>query len=132
MNSKSRGPFRAGRDMVSQFPLPRIFNTYTAKPIVFSCNWFLTYSMNETYLWAKIPVSYNYFPTNKLCNAWPFRLNYSFFLSIFLMLILILFLILSMGSLSMHVSRCARDQWRTRVCIFPTTTVLLFIYVVLS
>ena len=108
--------------MVNQFPSPRILDTATAQPITFSYHRFLTYSTNEK-LFGQLKAQWvtTIFPQNKLCNAWPFSLHYSFFHSNFLIFILILFLILvlilifflSMGSSYMYVPS-ALDQWTTR------------------
>ena len=114
--------------MVSQFPSPRILGTAIAQPIAFSCHRFLTYSTNEK-LFGELKAQWvkTIFPQNKLCNAWLFRFNYSFFhynFSIFHSHSLSYSL--SMGSLYVYVPRCARDKWTTRMCIFQTTMVLSF------
>ena len=96
--------------MVSQFPSPRILDTATPQPIAFSCDRFFTYNTNENFFdELKAQRVSTIFSQNKLCNAWPFRFNYSFFLSNFLILILILFLIFFYG-----IPLCIRTKVRAR------------------
>ena len=102
--------------MVSQFPSPRILDTAIAQPIAFSCHRFLTYSTNEK-LFGELKAQWvtTIFPQNKLCNAWPFSLNYSFFHSNFLIFNLFPILIYTLFLSFYGIPVCVRTEsaWAT-------------------